>query len=193
VIWKFIDKAQGYIGPSIWVCYPHTTKWDAALVLATGWLSRTYPMTLVKAQEFVGVQGVLLAAAGCIPVDPRGGCQTLDRVLRHWARNRNRSLALSPEGRIEAVPYWRTGFYILSLVTGIPITYSWMDYQRRLAVREAPVWMTGDPARDLAMAQSLMKASHALYPSKVGPIRFREDWALDETRLERQRQLWATR
>jgi hypothetical protein len=99
-------------------------------------------------------------------------------------------LALSPEGRIEAVPYWRTGFYVLSLVTGVPVTYSWMDYERRLAVREAPVWMTCDPARDLAIAQSLMREARALYPPKVGPIQFREGWAIDEVRLERQRQRW---
>ncbi len=188
--WKFIDRARGYAGPSIWVCYPHTTKWDAVLILTAGWLAGSRLLTLVKEQECAGFQGALLRAAGCLPVDPRGGCQTVDWVLGRWSRSRHRSLALSPEGRIEAVPYWRTGFYVLSLVTGVPVTYSWMDYERRLAVREAPVWMTRDPAGDLAIAQSLMREARGLYPSKVGPIRFREGWAIDEARLERQRQRW---
>ncbi len=188
--WTFIDRARGYCGPSIWVCYPHTTKWDAVLMLATGWWSGARPLTLVKAEECTGIQGLFLRAAGCLPIDPRGGCQTVDRVLARWGRSPSRALALSPEGRIEATPHWRTGFYILSLVTGVPVTYSWMDYGRRLAVREAPVQLTGDIPRDLEVARSLLQDAVGRYPEKVSPIRFCEGWSVDPARLQSQRSLW---
>lgn len=188
--WKFLDKARGYKGPTIWACYPHTTKWDAVLALVAGWRSGTPQLPLVKAQEFRGAQGILLRATGCFPVDPRGGCGTIDQVLVHWASRRNHSLVICPEGRIEAVSHWRTGFYILSLVTGAPVTYCWMDYRQRLTVREAPVWMTGVPSRDLEEAASLLREAHPLNPAKVSPIRFRDEWVIDDKRLAHQRRLW---
>ncbi len=188
--WKFIDKARQHAGPAIWACYPHTSKWDAALALAAGWRNGTPQLALVKAQEFGGVKGLVLRAMSCIPVDPDGDSNTLDRVLIHWSARHDRSIVICPEGRLEGVPHWRTGFYILSLVTGVPVTYCWMDYRQRIMVREAPVWMTGDPSRDLALARDLLKDACGLYPAKASPICFREDWFIDIERLERQRNMW---
>lgn len=192
MLWKFVDKVGAYKGPLIHAAYPHTSRWDAVLTLVAGVLFRDRPILLVQASEFVGIQGRLLRLAGGFPVEIRGGggVGTVDNVLKWMARTPHKSLALSPEGWTAATPRWRTGYYVWSMATGFPVTYCWVDYSRRILTREHPVELSGDPARDLALASQLLKPGVALYPDCASPIRFKAGWTLDWERLERQRELW---
>lgn len=188
--WRFIDKAKGYRGPMIYVAYPHTSRWDAILALAAGLVFRDPPLLLVQAVEFSGLKGQLLAWAGGFPVPAQRGIGTVDTVLARMARTPERSLALSAEGSTASTPHWRTGYYVLGMATGFPVSYCWYDYERRTMTREHPVALTGDPERDLETAQGLLRHAIALYPSEVGPIQFKPGWTLDGARLEKQRQSW---
>jgi hypothetical protein len=158
--------------------------------MVISWHIGRLPWTLVKEQEFRGLQGFILRRAACIPINSAGGCNSVDRLLLYWAQDPSRTIILCPEGRIDWVPFWRTGFYVLSLATGVPVTYCWMDYQKRVAVREAPLEMTGSPAVDLARAAELLEGARGLDPLKASPIRFRDDWTLDLERLYQQRFAW---
>ena len=190
MFWRFVDKLQGDPGPMIYVAYPHTSRWDAVIALAAGVGLRDPPLLLVQAFEFTGIKGRLLRWADSFPVPEMRNIGTVDTVITRMALTPRKSLALSAEGSTAAIPHWRTGYYVLSMTTGWPVSYCWYDYARRTMTREHPVELTGDPARDLAVARRLLQPAVALYPSQVGPIEFKPGWTLNWERLERQRQLW---
>lgn len=188
--WRFLDKVQGYRGPMIYVAYPHTSRWDAILALAAGVIFRDPPLLLVQAIEFTGLKGLLLESAGGFPVPATRGLGTIDAVITRMALKPKKSLALSAEGSTASVPQWRTGYYVLGMVTGFPVSYCWYDYERRAMTREHPVQLTGDLTRDLETARRLLRPGIARYPNQVGPIQFKPGWALDLARLETQRRFW---
>jgi len=188
--WRFIDKAKGYRGPVIYVAYPHTSRWDAIVARAAAVAFRDPPLLLVQACEFVGLRGRLLRWAGGFPVPAAQGIGTVDVVIARMALAPQKSLAISSEGALAATPWWRTGYYVLGMATGLPVSYCWYDYPRRTMTREYPVELTGDPARDLEVARRLLRPGVGLYPDQVGPIQFKPGWTLDWDRLERQRAFW---
>ena len=136
----------------------------------------------------------MLRLLGCRPLPLQGGAGTVDRLVRFMAIHPSTSLALCPEGRIEWSPHWRTGYFILGLVTGIPVSYVTFDYARRVVTLGSPVQVVGDPVIDLAYAARALGAGHGFRPGDAGRVMFSEAWKVDLERLQAQQLLWdATR
>jgi len=187
--WRFIDHAASF-NQLIFVGYPHTTRWDFALTQAIRLRTGRRLTTLVIESEFSGLQGSLLRALNCIPVPVKGGSETVSKTIIQLAQFPDASVALCPEGRIEWSERWRTGYWVMSFVTGIPVCYVAFDYVRRCITMHEPVRMTGNTVDDLAYAESLFKETSGFRAEDAGRIAFPEGWVIDPVRCLRQRRLW---
>ncbi len=187
--WKFIDRS----GPTkqlIVVGYPHTARWDFVLAQATRLRKSRDMLSLLAEPEFRGIRGAAFRAIGCMPVPVDRGLGLVDQVLQILARRTETSLGICPEGGIEWKPEWRTGYWVIGVITKIPVCYVSFDYPQRLVVLHEPVTLTGDPEADLAYARTLYNPTTAMRPQEAGEIAFAPTWRPDLARLAQQREAW---
>ncbi|MEY4654008.1 MAG: hypothetical protein RI884_2589 [Pseudomonadota bacterium] len=188
--WRFVDLS----GPAkqlIVVGYPHTSRRDFVLAQAARFRKGRDMLSLVAETEFYGLRGAVLRMLGCMPVPRASGAGLTDEIVKILAHRPQTSLGICPEAGIEWRSAWRTGYWVIAMITGIPVCYVSFDYLRRCVILHEPVQMTGDPEVDLAHARSLYSPVTALRPDDAAPIVFSEAWCVDLHRMQRQRQLWA--
>ena len=184
--WEFVDRTQG-VKQLIFVGYPHTSRRDFLLTQAISFLTGRALSTLVIQTEFEGLRAPLLRMLRCVPVPQTRGLGLVDTVIRDLAVDSSVSLALCPEGQTERAPHWRTGYYIISLATGIPVSYVAFDYCRRIVTLGEPVQMTGSVTLDLQHARKSLSDGVGYRSEAAGPVTFSPGWKLDVNRLEAQR------
>jgi 1-acyl-sn-glycerol-3-phosphate acyltransferase len=184
--WGLIDRTQG-VKQLIFAGYPHTSRRDFFLTQAISFLTGRALSTLVIETEFEGLRAPLLRMLHCLPVPQTRGLGLVDTVIRDLVVNRGVSLALCPEGQTERAAHWRTGYYIISLATGIPVSYVAFDYSRRIVTLGEPVQMTGNVALDLDHARKSLSDGVGYRSDAAGPVTFPPGWTLDAIRLDAQR------
>lgn len=187
--WEIVDQTDGF-PQVIFVGYPHTSRWDFVLTQAVRLVTGRRLLTLVIESEFSLALSPWLRLLRCHPVALRRGAGTIDRLIQTMARDPSICLALCPEGQIEWSPNWRSGYYVLSLITGLPVSYVTFDYARRQVTLSEPVQMLGDPVVDLAVAGQALSSGVGYRCAAAGRIEFQEGWQLAGDRLNAQRRLW---
>ncbi len=187
--WKIIDQTA-HCPQVIFVGYPHTSRWDFLLTQVARLVAGRRLMTLVIESEFSFALAPWLKLLRCEPVSLHRKTATVDSLIRKLARDPSICLALCPEGQIEWAPHWRSGYYVLSLATGIPVSYVTFDYERRQVTLGEPLQMQGEPALDLAAASQALQLGVGFRPGDAGRIAFQEGWRLAGDKLEAQRNLW---
>jgi 1-acyl-sn-glycerol-3-phosphate acyltransferase len=109
------------------IAAPHTSNWDlvyalagaAALGLSIHWMG--------KDSLFRGPSGVALRALGGIPVE-RAEHHALVQTLVDEFERRERFVLLVPaEGTRKTVKYWKSGFYHIARLAGVPNVKADMD------------------------------------------------------------------
>ena len=75
-------------------------------------------------------------------------------------------LGIAPEGTRRRVGKWKTGFYRIALLAGVPIVTVALDYPNRRAIIWPPFEPTGDLDADLALIQARYDRSMAFHPDR---------------------------
>ena len=101
---------------------PHTSNWDLVLAVLLFWANDTRPRVLVKSEVFWWPLGPLLRALGAIRTDRSGGGGLVARLAEAAAADEQFVLALAPDGTRRVTDHWKSGFYRLAQVTGLPVT-----------------------------------------------------------------------
>ena len=111
--------------------------------------------------------GWLLRALGGLPVrrdTARGVVAEIAETIRAEPRF---ILGIAPEGTRRHVDEWRTGFYHIAELAGVPIVPVTLDWgHREIAIGE-PVRTAGDPAREIARAPRALSRRHGAASGRV--------------------------
>ena len=108
--------------------------------------------------------GWLLRGLGGWPVQrnsTRGIVAEMADVIRAEPRF---ILGLAPEGTRRRVTEWRTGFYHIAELAGVPIVPVILDWGHREITIGEPVQTAGDPAREIAALRARYRVDMALHP-----------------------------
>jgi 1-acyl-sn-glycerol-3-phosphate acyltransferase len=148
---------------------PHTSNWDfvigyatkLALGLDAGWLGKN---TL-----FRGPLDPLLRAMGGIPVDRSAKHGVVDQAAEWFGRRAELVLGIAPEGTRHRVDQWKTGFYHIARLAGVPIWPVALDWGTR-AVRLGSLFtLTGDADADLHAIQDFFRMVRGRFPDQAFP------------------------
>lgn len=160
------------------VAAPHTSNWDLLWLLLMASAKGIPIRWLAKHDLFRGVQGWCLRRLGGVPV-VRGRSE--DRVAataRLFREMDSLVLVIPPEATRARADFWKSGFYHIARLGGVPIVPTALDYGARVGEFGAPV------AADVGV-RPLMDAMRAFYagrqgayPERFGPIRLREEYTV---------------
>ena len=173
--WKQLDPppdAPRYVA----IAAPHTSNWDLVLLLAVAWLNRVKLSWMGKHTLFRWPFGWLLRALGGIPIDRRSRHNVVEQMAEVFRRAKRLVLAIPPEGTRKRADYWKSGFYQIARLAGVPIVPGALDYGRKEA-SAGPLILPGEDtlAADMDRIRSFYAGKRGRFPELMGPIRLQEE------------------
>jgi 1-acyl-sn-glycerol-3-phosphate acyltransferase len=156
------------------VVYPHTSNWDFIIGLLGKWAIGLPFRWLGKESLFRGpigsITGWFMRRWGGVPVErasSTGATQRLADTIHaapwFW-------LALAPEGTRSFRPYWRSGFYHVTVAAKVPLRIVYLDYPNKTLGVVDDLMMTGDPAIDMPAIAAAYEGHMGLHPELAAPV-----------------------
>lgn len=163
------------------IAAPHTSNWDLVYALAGGAALGLSFHWMGKDSLFRGPAGAFLRAIGGMPVDRSTHHDLVQTLAREFARHERFVLLVPPEGTRKAVPYWKSGFYHIARLAGVPIALGVLDYGAKRVGIGPLVWPSGDVRADMAKIRAFYAGRLGKHPSDFTTPRLREEDAAPGT------------
>ena len=110
-----------------------------------------------------GPFGFIVNWLGCVPIDRSGSNNMVSSMAEAFAARDEMLLLVPPEGTRGLVREWKSGFYHIARVAGVPLIIAVMDYGTR-TIRIATVFHpTGDTEADMPAIQAYYKGAVGLH------------------------------
>jgi 1-acyl-sn-glycerol-3-phosphate acyltransferase len=154
----------------VMIAAPHSSNWDAVLMLLAAYSFRIRLSWFVKHTWFAWPVGPLLRALGGFPIDRRQAHNVVAQVAERLRHSEALIVTVAPEGTRRKVAYWRSGFYNIALGAGVPIVMSYLDYGRKVAGIGRAVTPTGDMAADFAVFREFYAPITPCHPDRKSEI-----------------------
>jgi 1-acyl-sn-glycerol-3-phosphate acyltransferase len=152
------------------IAAPHTSNWDAVIMLFAARIFGLELSWFIKDSWFVFPMGALLRALGGVPIDRSARHGVVDAAIDRFAVSAELALAVPPEGTRGKAPHWKGGFYHIARGAGVPIVLGYIDYARKVAGLGPAFMPTGDIDADFAYFREFYSKVAAKNPENVGPI-----------------------
>ena len=157
------------------VAAPHSSNWDAVLMLMVARHLGVRLSWLGKAEAFRGPLGPLMRALGGIAVD-RSGPQGLVPATAEAFRSRDAlALAIAPDGTRGYRGHWKSGFYHIALTAGVPVVLAFLDWGTRRTGVGPTLTLSGDVRADMERIRSFYAGMLARQPEKTSDVRLMEE------------------
>ena len=132
---------------------------------------------MVKDSWVRGPLGPALRKLGAVAIDRTHKSGVVDQMVEKFRERDELVLVVPPEGTRARSEYWKSGFYHIAVGAGVPVVPGYLDFARKRAGLAKAIPMTGDVRADMDKIRAFYAAQKAVAydPSKVGPIRLREE------------------
>jgi 1-acyl-sn-glycerol-3-phosphate acyltransferase len=157
-------------GSFVLIAAPHTSNWDAVIMLLA---ARIYGLRLawfVKDSWFAFPMGGLMRRLGGVPIDRSARHGVVEQAIERLQQSDDLALAVPPEGTRGRSAHWKTGFYHIARGARVPIVLGYLDYGRKVAGLGPAFVPTGDLAADFKVFREFYANVKAKYPEKAGPV-----------------------
>ncbi len=152
------------------IAAPHTSNWDAVLMLLAAYVFRIKISWFVKSQAFFFPLGIVVRYFGGIPIDRSRRHNVVEQAVAQFEKTENLILAVPPEATRKYAPYWKTGFYHIARGAGVPIVMSYLDFKRKVAGVGPTFIPTGDIEADFRVFEEFYTKVTPKYPDQRGGI-----------------------
>lgn len=152
------------------IAAPHTSNWDAVILLLAARIFGLPLAWFVKDSWFRFPLGGLMRWLGGVPIDRSARRGVVDQAIAQLRTSERLALAVPPEGTRGRAPHWKTGFYHIARGAEVPIVLGFIDYGRKVAGLGPAFRPTGDLARDFEVFRAFYEKVRPKYPDKKGEI-----------------------
>ena len=128
---------------------PHTSNWDFVFFLGATDALGVRARFMGKRSLFHWPLRRFMFDMGGIPVDRSKSGNYVEDVAAAFALNSDLALVVAPEGTRGTILRWRSGFYHIASVAGVPIVPAWVDHATMRGGLGPAIVLTGDFAADL--------------------------------------------
>jgi len=170
--WKVDDNIPKESHRSVMLAAPHTTNWDGILVrlalTAIGVKSyiaikdsyTKFPISLLsKPMGFLGIDRS--------PKDPNKPRKSqIEQMAAFFERHERIALIIAPEGSRALRKEWKMGFYHVAKLANVPITFGYLDYEKKLAGVGGFRYLTENLSADLKPVMDFYKTIAPKFPEK---------------------------
>lgn len=133
---------------------PHTSNWDALLMLGTAGAYRLKLKWMGKKSLVAGPFGGVMRALGVMPVDRGAKNGLVGSVSDAIKAASDVILAISPEGTRTRAEEWKKGFYLIAHAANIPIVFSVLDFKTKIITISGWLLPSGDFEADWPIIRS---------------------------------------
>lgn len=142
------DSAETPAGPCVLIGAPHTSNWDFLLMLCAALQMGITPRWFGKHSLFRFPFGPVMRWMGGIAIDRTNSNRVVDDIAGEFNRQPNLILILAPEGTRSKVEQWKSGFYHIARLAGVPVVMVAIDGEQRSLRLVGKVEVNGDDNRD---------------------------------------------
>lgn len=185
-MWKkiaqFLLKMHGWkvdmdVPPEAQYCVmtaaPHTTNWDGYFMRLAFFVLDIPVKFTIKDTWTKFPMGLFIKPLGGLGINrsgtsqERGAKSYVEQMKDFFAKNKRIAVIVTPEGSRSLRDKWKTGFYYTAIGAGVPITFGYLDYEKKTAgVGSMVLYPTGDKEEDLKMMMDFYKTIAPKYPEK---------------------------
>ena len=178
LFWLTGWKTEGAIPPVsrfVVIAAPHTSYWDALVMLTAGCVFDVKFSWMVKDAVFFFPLGILVRWFGGIPIDRSRRSNVVGQAIDAFQSNPAMFLAVSPEGTRGRADHWKTGFYHIAVGAGVPIVFGYVDYARKTAGLGRVFEPTGDIEADFHEFAAFYDTVTPKFPELRGRVALRAE------------------
>lgn len=143
---------------------PHTSNWDFPLMLMVVLKLRLRVYWMGKHTLFPWGLGWLMKWLGGIPINRSASHNVVNETVRQYRDNEELVVLIPPEGTRKKVERWKTGFYHIAHLAGVPILMGYVDAANKEAGFADFYYPTGDIDRDMAEIRAFYANKKGLNP-----------------------------
>ena len=177
-MWFFGWDVVGQIPPGgkfVLIAAPHTSNWDLAFLIASGFVFRFKICWLGKDAIFKKPFGTIMRWLGGIPVDRSASHGLVDQIVEKFNKSENLVVVVPPSGTRKKRDYWKSGFYWIAHNAQVPLLCGYLDYSRKEACLGLSFIPTGNIASDMGRLREFYKDINAKYPELTSTVRLKEE------------------
>jgi 1-acyl-sn-glycerol-3-phosphate acyltransferase len=152
------------------IAAPHTSNWDALVMVAAAYIFRVKMQWFVKAEAFFFPLGPILRFFGGIPIDRSASHNMVGQAVERFRQSDRLILAVPPEATRKRTAFWKTGFYRIARGAGVPIVLGYLDYRRKVAGLGPAFMPTGDIEADFKVFEKFYAAVTPRFPELRGAV-----------------------
>ena len=160
-------------GPrAVIILYPHTSNWDFVIGILARYAVSLPLRWIGKDTLFRWPVAGLFRRMGGMPVNRRQSTGLVGQLRAEFERGEGFYLAIAPEGTRKKTDHWKSGFYRVAVVAGVPLGLAFIDYPRRRVGIERYLELTGQEEQDLDRIRAYYGDKRGRYSEKESDIRF---------------------
>jgi len=143
---------------------PHTSNWDLVFSLGVYWIEGINAKFLIKNSYTKSVFGFFFKWLGAIGVDRSKHNNLVDYSIELFNSREELVLMVPAEGTRKRVDRWKTGFYHIAKNANVPVSFGFLDYDKKLAGVGDMYDLTGVFENDMQYIQDFYENIAAKYP-----------------------------
>jgi 1-acyl-sn-glycerol-3-phosphate acyltransferase len=152
------------------IAAPHTSNWDAFIMLTAAYIFRVKIQWFVKEAVFFFPLGILVRAFGGIPIDRSKRTNAVAQAVESFESAAPHILAVPPEATRKRSTSWKTGFYHIARGAQVPIVLGYIDYRRKVAGLGPAFVPTGDMVADFKVFADFYQHVTPKFPEHRGIV-----------------------
>ena len=174
--WKHVSTVTPPPGqPTILIGAPHTSNWDFIFMLGIVWDLKVKTRFLGKDSLFKPPFGFVMRWLGGIPVNRSKPHGLVKEIIAQTEKDNSFSLVVTPEGTRGSGTYWKSGFYRISLQTGMPIILGYVDRTTKTSGLGVMFTPTGDMIKDMDFVRAYYADKTGYKPELKTEARLKEE------------------
>ncbi len=157
------------------IAAPHTSNWDFPLMLLFAAAFDIKVTWMAKHSLFWPPLGWFMRAMGGMPIVRHQNRNVVESMVDDFNASPEMVLVVPAEGTRDRAEYWKSGFYHIARLSGVPVVPSYLDFGERRGGFGPPLQVTGDVTRDLDQFRDFYRGMQGKFPDQFGPVRLREE------------------
>lgn len=129
--WTVVGSRPPHLNKFVAVVAPHTSNWDAVVVLMTSFALKLDAHWMAKHTLFRFPFGGIMRWLGAVPVHRSKSGDITDAIARQFAESESMVIGISPEGTRSSVEQWRSGFWNIAQKAQVPIVLFFIDGEHK--------------------------------------------------------------
>ncbi len=154
---------------------PHTSNWDWVAMLLLMWSGGVPPRVLIKQEIMRTPLGHLLRVNGGIALDRQNPGHVVQDLIAEAKSGEAFLLIIAAEGTRKKTDYWKSGFYRIAKLSGLPISMGFIDGPTRTIGFGPTFTPTDDVVADMFLVRAFYADKHGVHPELRTEPRLREE------------------